>query len=179
MKKYGLLCTLAVLIGIFLFMSQVAVDRAEGFNPYLSNNKKGTSAPDFTLKDMSGKKVSLSSFKGKPVFLNFWATWCPYCRKERKHLNSLHNDYKDKGLIILSVSTDNSLVTVKRYLNRIPADFIVLSDSDGRAAASYNVGGLPTSFLINREGNIAQTFMGFRDWSNKGSRELFDTLLDN
>ncbi|HDH05575.1 MAG TPA: TlpA family protein disulfide reductase [Nitrospirae bacterium] len=174
MKRQGLIYTLVFLAGIFLFVTWMTGGYAEGFD-----GNRVYKAEDFTLKDLSEKDVSLSSFKGSPVLLNFWATWCPYCRKERAHLNSIYKDYKDKGLIILSVSTDRSVDKVKNFLKEIPSDFIILSDSDGSVASSYNVRGLPSSFLINREGVIKYKFMGFRDWTDSGSRELLDKLIDN
>ncbi len=135
------------------------------------------SAPDFTLDGLSAKKVTLSSFQGKPVLLNFWATWCGYCRKERPHLNTIYNEYKDKGLIVLSVSTDRSVDKVKNYLKNIPADFIVLSDADGRVAATYGIRGFPSSFLIDRKGNVVNSFVGYREWTNASSKRLIDGLI--
>jgi DsbE subfamily thiol:disulfide oxidoreductase len=139
----------------------------------------GSEAPDFLLKDITGKKVSLSSFKGKPVLLNFWTTWCPYCRKERPHLNKLHRQYKDRGLVIISVSTNESVEKVINYLKRIPADFLVLTDVDGKVAAAYNVGGFPTSFLINRNGIIKYKFLGFREWTSIGLKKIVDNFINN
>jgi peroxiredoxin len=135
-------------------------------------------APEFVLNDMNGKKVGLSDFKGKPVLLNFWATWCGYCRRERPHLNSLYHSYKDKGLVILSVSTDRSVDKVRNYLKGVPADFIVLSDSDGRTASKYGIRGYPSSFLIDRNGFVKQAFAGYRDWTNVSSRKMIDELIE-
>ena len=134
-------------------------------------------APDFVLNDMNGKKVTLSEYKGKPVLLNFWATWCGYCRKERPHLNSLYNEYKEKGLVVLSVSTDRSVEKVRSYLKKIPADFIVLSDSDGRTASEYGIRGYPSSFLIDRNGLVKQAFAGYRDWTDATSKKMIDQLI--
>ena len=175
MKRESLIYTLVFLAGVFLFVSGMTSGNAEGFNPL---NNTGAKATDFTLKDLSGKEFTLSSFKGKPVLLNFWATWCPYCRKERAHLDSIYKDYREKGLIILSVSTDRSAGLVKRFLKDMPADFTVLFDSNGSVASSYNVRGLPTSFLINREGIIEHKFMGFREWTSSDSRKLLDKFID-
>ncbi|MBI4681833.1 MAG: TlpA family protein disulfide reductase [Nitrospirae bacterium] len=166
MKRYSSIFTLVVLTGFFLFVSQLAIAYAEA-----------DSAPDFTLKDMAGNDVSLSSFKGKPVLLNFWATWCPYCRKERAHLNTLYKEYRDKGLIIVSVSTDSSVNDVKIFLKNTPADFIILSDSERKAASLYNIGGYPTSFLINREGIIKNQLLGYQEWTSSSSRQLIDKIL--
>ncbi|MEW6601515.1 MAG: TlpA disulfide reductase family protein [Nitrospirota bacterium] len=145
----------------------------------LFDSSIGAKAPDFTLKDVTGKEMALSSFQGKPILLNFWATWCPYCRRERPHLNELYNLYKDKGLIILSVATDQSTSKVTDFLKKTPADFIVLTDSTGTAMSLYNVAGLPTSYLIDGKGIIKQRFMGFREWTDPGSKKLIDKLFDN
>lgn len=179
MKRSGLIYLAVVIAGTFIFLSQMAECYAQGFDPLLYDNSIGAKAPDFTLKDVSGKDVSLSSFKGKPVLLNFWATWCPYCRKERAHLNALYKEYRDRGLIILSVSTDQSAAKVKEYLKQTPAEFTVLSDSSGTASSLYSVGGLPTSYLINRDGIIKHRFVGFREWTEAGSKSLIDKLFDN
>jgi len=168
-----ILTSLCMLFVMLLF----AGSTAQGFNPLLVDFAIGQEAPGFTLSDIEGKQISLESFKGKPVLLNFWATWCPYCRKERSHLNDLHRKYKDKGLVILSISTDRSLKKLKKYMEKTPADFIVLSDTEGRVSSSYNIIGLPSSLLITREGIIKYKFTGFREWSSKGSRELIDSLF--
>jgi len=171
-----------VLTGAVVFvlaLSPLYNGKAEGLNDLLDYASIGKYAPDFTLEDVSGKKVVLSSFKGSPVLLNFWATWCPYCRKEREHLNALYTDYKDKGLIILSVSTDSSVTRLREFLKKTPVDFIVLSDSNRMAASSYSVNGLPTSYLISPDGVIGHKFTGFREWSSPAMRKLIDQLLNN
>jgi peroxiredoxin len=179
MKRSSLIYVLLLMAGTFIGISHVTDGYAQGIDPLQFDSSVGSKAPDFTLKDTSGKEISLLSFKGKPVLLNFWATWCPYCRRERPHLNALHKDYKDKGLIILSVSTDQSTAKLKEFLKTAPAEFIVLSDSSGTASSLYNVGGLPTSYLISREGIIKQRFMGFREWTDSGSKMLIDKLFNN
>ena len=164
---------LSMLIVVLYFSGNTA----QGFNPEPLDYNIGQEAPGFILNDLTGKKISLDSFKGKPVLLNFWATWCPYCRKERSHLDTLHKEYKDKGLIILSISTDRSLNTLKKYMKKTPADFIVLYDTNGEVSSAYNIRGLPSSLLINREGIIKNKFNGFREWNNEGSRKLIDSLF--
>ena len=164
-------------LSMFIVMYSFTANIAEGFNSALLASDIGQEAPGFILNDLAGNKVSLEAFKGKPVLLNFWATWCPYCRKERSHLNDLHGEYKDKGLIILSVSTDRSIKKLRKYMNDTPADFIVLSDSDGSVSSSYNIRGLPSSLLISREGIIKNKFTGFREWNSEVFRKLIETLF--
>lgn len=139
----------------------------------------GERAPAFSLKDLSGNEVYLSSFRGRTVLLNFWATWCPYCRKERQHLNSLYREYKDRGLVIISISTDNSAATVRNFMKNNPAEFIVLPDDNKSTAASYKVRGLPTTFLIDREGMIREKFVGFREWTGSDMKKLIGTFVGN
>jgi peroxiredoxin len=150
---------------------------AEGFNPWPIDDVIGNKAPDIKVEDLNGNKVRLSSFKGKTVLLNFWATWCPYCRKERPHLDELHKQYKGKDFVILSVSIDRSKDSVKRFLKKMPADFIILFDGSGSAASEYNVMGLPTSYLISSKGIVKHKFPGYVDWTNDSYRELIDKLI--
>lgn len=172
--------SVAIALTVFsILISLFVKELAEGFNPRPVDESIGMSAPDFSIADLSGESVSLSSFRGKPVLLNFWATWCPYCRKERSHLNSLYKDYKDKGLVILSVSTDRKMEKVKKYLQRMPADFMVLTDRKGGASSTYNVIGLPTSVLINSEGIIKYKFTGYIDWSGSQTRQIIDGLIND
>ena len=111
------------------------------------------------------------------VLLNFWATWCPYCRKERAELNHLYDEYNDKGLVIISISKDRSLVKVQQYIKKNPVDFIVLSDSDGEVSESYGVRALPTNFLIDRDGRLLKKFTGYRKWTDPASSEVLQDLL--
>ncbi len=160
---------------ILIFVSSALY--AEQMSPWEIDGLAGKKAPQFTLNDLSGNDISLSSFQGKVVLLNFWATWCPYCREERASLNSLYNKYKDRGLAIIAVSTDRSSKKVKVYLKKIPSDFTVLMDEKSEIARRYRVFALPTSFLISREGIIKQKFMGMRNWTNKESKKLIEGLL--
>ncbi len=164
---------LTLMCVMFLFVGNTAY----GLHPLPLDTNIGQKAPVFELQDLSDTKVSLDSFKGKPVLLNFWATWCPYCRKERAHLNKLHDDYKHKGLVIISVSSDRSVKKLKKFMADTPSEFIVLSDSDGKVSTSYNIRGLPSSLLIDREGIIKYKFTGFREWNSDSSRKLIESLF--
>lgn len=162
---------------VFILFLPVSDNYAQNFSPWSIDKVIGENAPDFILKDMSGKDVSLSSFKGKPVVLNFWATWCPYCRQERPHLKSLHEEYKDNDLIIIAVSVDKSSKTVRRFLEQNPAPYIVLTDPEGMAASMYNVMGYPTTYLIDRKGKINQKFVGPMEWTDKKAKAFIDRLI--
>lgn len=125
---------------------------------------KGTSAgelaPDFTLQTLDGQPVSLSDFRGKPVLLNFWATWCGPCRGELPYLISAHQKYQDKGLILLAVDIGEGASKVRDFVdgNRIPLQ--VLLDSSKKTANLYNIRGVPTSFFIDSQGVLRDTVIG-------------------
>lgn len=174
LNKAYLLSLILVLLFTALLLKQAG---GESFSPWEIENIIGKEAPDFTIKDLSGRMVALSSFRGKPILLNFWATWCPYCREERPQLDFLHERYKDKGLVIIAVSIDRSVAKVKRYLEKIPADYVVLIDEETEVARTYGVFALPTSFLIDREGKIRHKFMGMRKWTDEASKELIEEFL--
>jgi peroxiredoxin len=160
-----------------LIISSVTSLNAEFFSHSETGKSADRIAPDFSANDLSGKSTELSSFKGQPILLNFWATWCHFCREERQYLKSLYKEYKDKGLIVITVSTDRSPDLVKAYLKEMPMDFIILHDASRQAARTYGVSSLPTSFLIDRNGLIKQKFRGGVNWTDKESKDLIDELL--
>lgn len=175
MRTKSLLLIIIFIIALLPFNE----DSAEGLPSWLSDKFIGSKAPDFTLNDISGNTITLSSLKGRPVLLNFWATWCTYCRKEREHLNDLHKEYNGKGLVIISVSIDRSLDILKRFVRKVPSDFRILWDEKTRVASAYNVAGLPTSFLIDKNGIVIKKYTGLRDWTNDRSRRTIENLIHN
>jgi peroxiredoxin len=111
-------------------------------------------ASNFVLKDTAGKNVNLSDYKGKNVILFFWSTWCPYCVRE---MRKLKNDYKliqSKSFELLAVNVGERVSSVSRFLKDNPVDFKILLDSDSEVSFEYNVIGLPTFYIISRDGNI-------------------------
>ncbi len=119
----------------------------------------GKAAPDFKLRTLDGKEVSLSDYRGKVVLINFWATWCPPCREEMPLFKRVYERYKNKGFEILAVSTDTSIDPVKKFVKEYKLDFPVLLDTDN-ISSLYGIQGLPTSFLIDREGKIVKVRLG-------------------
>ena len=119
-----------------------------------------TPALDFKLKDLDGKEVSLSDFKGKKVFLNFWASWCPPCKAEMPDIEKLYNETKDSDLVILAINLGESKKDVTSFLENNKYNFPVLLDSDQTIAQQYNVQYIPTSFFIDEDGNIIKTKTG-------------------
>jgi cytochrome c biogenesis protein CcmG/thiol:disulfide interchange protein DsbE len=131
-------------------------------------------APDFTLPDIEGRAVSLSDHKGKVVLVDFWATWCPPCRKELPAFQELQDRYRDKGLVIIGVSVDeNGPEEVPGFLKDLGISYTNLLADEKVQDAYGPISGLPTFFLIDREGNIRRRGLGampkerFESWINE------------
>lgn len=138
----------------------------------------GASAPDFALKDISGKKVSLSGYRGKVVLLNFWATWCGSCKAEMPSLNNLYLELGSKGLAVLAVTIDTSEDTVRSFVADRKLAFTVLMDKEKEVYFdSYAVMGLPTTFLIDKKGNIVEKIIGEREWDAPQMKEKILRLI--
>lgn len=109
---------------------------------------------DFTLSDLNGKEVSLSSFKGTKIMLNFFATWCPPCKAEMPDMEKLYQESKDSDFIILAVNLGEDEKTVKEFMKKNNYNFPVLLDIRGIAADKYSVSAIPTTYFLDKEGNI-------------------------
>jgi peroxiredoxin len=121
----------------------------------------GPSAPNFTLQDASGgNNVSLSDYRGHPVVLVFWATWCGYCEREMSSLKSVYNSYKDAGLVILAVNHGDSASDVRSYRKSHGLNFTILLDPKKSTAQMYKVTGIPKNVFIDRNGRIVQSVSG-------------------
>jgi peroxiredoxin len=122
----------------------------------------GHMAPDFELKTLDGEKVKLSDLRGKPVMLNFWATWCPPCRHELPTVAKLNSEFASKGLMVFGVN-DEGKMTAKRYLYKEQLELPTLDDSDERAHRLYGIRAIPMVFIIDKDGKIAHYFRGGRE----------------
>ena len=134
-------------------------------SPFAGENLLNQPAPEFKLKDVNGSEVSLASYKGNVVLLNFWATWCPTCTEEMPSLNKLSRQLKNRKFSVIAVSTDRSVTDVKDFVKTHPLDFTVLVDRGLSVSRSlYKVFVLPTSFLIDKKGVIVERYYGEEDW---------------
>ncbi len=122
-------------------------------------------ASGFNLEGIDGSKKSLDDYKSKFVLLNFWATWCAPCREEMPAMSNLHNAFNDESLEVVGVHVGPSLAGVKKFLESVPVSFTILIDKD-MSLANWGVQGLPTTFLINPEGNIVYKAVGEREWDS-------------
>lgn len=143
--------------------------------------KIGVLAPDFELRDVDGRTVRLSQFRGKsPIFLNFWASWCPACREEAPENEKLHQRLGPKGLKFLSVSIDagsTAVNDVRKFMKEFGLSFSPLLDSDGQVYHFYGVTGIPTTFLIDRNGKIVAKEVGPKRWSEGERLKRLEELV--
>ncbi len=138
----------------------------------------GSPAPPFQLRDLSGKPVSLASYRGKVVLINFWATWCGPCRVEMPAMELLYRQFKGQDFEILAVSTDaQGTVVTRPFKEALGLTFPILHDSDFRVGIAYGVRTLPMSFIVDRRGVITHRIPGARDWQAAGTKESIQSLL--
>ena len=145
----------------------------------LTRLKTPVDAPDFTLENLDGEKLSLSDFRGKVVMLNFWATWCPPCRREMPSMESIFQDLGEDGFMVLAVNEFEDPDHVFAYTGQLSVDptFPILFDRDSAVSQLYGVKGLPTTVLIDKQGTVVYRAVGGRDFDHEEVREIVRSLM--
>ena len=136
-------------------------------------------APDFTLSDMDESAHTLSDLRGNYVLVNFWATWCPPCRKEMPSLESLYQQYRDRSFRVLAVNQWENQDHVFSYMGELDVfpSFPILFDPNSEVSERYGVRGLPTSFIIDPQGRIIYRAIGGREFNHPDVTTLIESLL--
>ncbi len=135
---------------------------------------KAAPAPDFTLSDLSGTSVSLSSYKGKVVVIDFWAMWCHACREAFPRLNTIQKEYAAEGVVVLGVNLENAKPKkVAAFVKKAGIDYTVLLDPKSSTAKSYGIKGVPSLVVINRNLEVVKTWRGM----NKATEKDIDETL--
>lgn len=114
----------------------------------------GNLAPDFQLQTLDGQTVKLSDFRGKPVLLNFWATWCGPCRFEMPFLQQINDSYSAKGLVLLTVDIAENSTVVQKFMTDLNLSMKVALDTNKQVAKAYSITAIPSTFLIDKNGII-------------------------
>jgi thiol-disulfide isomerase/thioredoxin len=117
-------------------------------------------APRFNAKTTTGEKFNNDSLKGKVVLLQFWTTWCPYCRREQSIVDDIEKEFADKGLVILAIDVGESKKTVQKYLAANPRSCRIVLNDDTNLAAMFAAKSFPVYVVIDRDGNIVDTQRG-------------------
>ena len=141
----------------------------------------GSQAANFKLEALDGHTVSLESLRGKVIFLNVWATWCGPCREEMPSMETLYEDFKDnKDFVMLAVSQDvKGRSMVAPYVEKNGYHFAILLDPENKISETYDVSGVPETFIIDRKGQIVAHHMGAFDWSRPDVKDALQQLLDS
>lgn len=119
-------------------------------------------APDFTLKSRSGENLRLEDFRGQVVMLNFWASWCGPCRQEMPLMDDIYEQYKDLGFTVLAVNVDENREEAHRFLDKVPVSYPILYDPESRVSEQYNVQAMPTTVMIDRNGQARFLHYGYQ-----------------
>ncbi len=172
------LCMILILLASLSFTAEGGEDEFYSkmrINPIKGNKK----APDFSLKDLNGKEVAIKQFRGKVVFLNFWATWCGPCKEEMPSLEFLRQQFKAKNFVLLTISVDyEGKKPIQEFMNKHQYTFPVLVDAKGETLDLFEVKGIPTTFLIDKKGKMVGKAIGPRDWKSVEIVSLLDLLIE-
>ncbi len=172
-----------IILVVFVIIAAAVVILLQGKDSFLNLSHKprvkvGLPAPDFTFSGLDDKKVSLIDLKGKVVFLNIWATWCPPCREEMPSMEKLYQELRGNDFEILAVSIDASGATaVDAFMKEYKLSFPALLDPKGTITNLYGTTGVPESFVIGRDGIIEKIVIGPMDWFTPEAVRFFRSLM--
>lgn len=183
---------ITLLVAASLLLGGLILSREDSQNktPSLSENDllkrfsiekvdKKIIAPDFSLQDLNGRTIRLRDLRGKVVFLNFWATWCPSCKLEMPQMMELEKEFGPMGLVILTVNFQEEPESVKEFFVQHSLAFTTVLDRKSEVFGMYQSWSLPTTYLINRNGEIQGKGIGYRDWHGDPARAFFRQLLES
>ena len=193
----GMMVAGAALVGISLFALLAEGPRAEGEGAHsdeirtasvsgldeavrdldLIRPPRPKQASDFSVSLLGGETLKLKAQRGKPVMVNFWATWCAPCREEMPAMERLYLKHRERGFVLLAVSVDSDASLVKPFLEKLKLTFPVTLDAKMDLANSYGVRALPASFLIDRNGYLTALALGPRAWDNRAAHALVEGML--
>ena len=140
--------------------------------------KAGDMAPNFKLPGMkTGNLTSLKYYRGKVVYLDFWASWCGPCRQSLPMLNELRKELRSSGFEVVAVNLDEDVADAKAFLKQFPVSYPILLDPKGKVPQKYELPGMPTSFLIDRRGKVRNVHIGFKKQDIKKIRKEVMSLL--
>ncbi len=161
-RYFWMSVTVLAIVAMYFVVKGGTDARGSNLSGLPSASSGSSAAPEFRLSDIQGRTVSLSDFRGKVVILDFWATWCPPCRREIPDLISLQSQYKGEGLQIVGVALDEP-DKVKGFAQYMQMNYPVLLGNDDVSALYGGISGIPTTFIIDRKGKIVQRFEGFTE----------------
>lgn len=170
--------SLASVLLIGAWRSSYALEAADLFAALeIQVMKPPMEAISFGAGTLDGKKVSLQDFRGKVVFLNFWASWCTPCRQEMPAMEELYRAFKVKGFVVVAVNVKESHAAAAAFANELKVTYPILLDPKGEVSVLYGAWALPLTYLIDREGVIIARAFGPRPWAGQQAKALITRLL--
>ena len=174
-KSITVFCLIVILLGVLILLQGKDAFFDHYRNPRI---KPGQPAPNFTYPGLNGKMISLSDYRGRVVFLNIWATWCPPCREEMPSMEKLYKGLKGEGFEILAVSIDASGAgAVAPFMKEFRLSFPALLDPEGTIQQRYHTTGIPESFIIDKKGIVVKKVIGATDWATSEVIRFFRGLI--
>ena len=169
----------ALALVLLMLVATVAVAEQPPLGHKMNPVSPPLAAPGFTLPDMDGEMHSLNDFRGKVVMLNFWATWCPPCRREMPSMQRLYEKYRERGLTVVAVNQFEDPDLVFEFTGRLSLEptFPILFDRESRVSEQYGVKGLPTTYLLDKTGKIQFRAIGGREFDHPEVEALIESLL--
>lgn len=134
---------------------------SNGVPAALTDHPAAERLPDFSVKDMSGREISPDMLRGKVALIDFWATWCPPCRKEIPHFNELYSKHKDQGIVIIGLALDQKSADVTTFLRQIPIEHPIAIATPELQQQFGGIEVYPTAFLVNRNGGVVKKYLGY------------------
>jgi thiol-disulfide isomerase/thioredoxin len=171
------------LLGILSSLLAATVYAAWDDQPKLGHNltpvPNPVTAPEFTLEDMDEEKHNLKDLRGKVVLVNFWATWCPPCRREMPSMERLYQKFNGENFTVIAVNQMEDADHVFAYTGQLDVDptFTILFDKDSKVSNNYRVNGLPTTYLIDKQGNIRYRAIGGREFDHPEVEKQIKQLM--
>jgi thiol-disulfide isomerase/thioredoxin len=162
---------------LFLLTFSILGCSAPGGTEVGTATNSTVAAPDFELTDIHGKKFALKDFRGKVVFLDFWATWCPPCIMSIPEVGKLHADYASKDVEVISISLDNDVSSVLNFVSKHHMSNRVAMALDSGIDTKYHINGIPAFFIINKQGKLANIWEGYNPQMTTLWRKQIDRLL--
>ena len=177
-RFWGLTLLWLTPVAFLLLMLAYGLLNRETADPHNTVPRVGQPMADFTLPDLGGHNVQLSALHGKVVFINVWATWCPPCVEEMPTIQRLHERLHARGLEVLSISLDAlGAQVVAPFMRDYRLTFPALLDPKGTIERLYGTGGVPESFIVDKQGQLVEKIVGPRDWTHPHILATFERLL--
>jgi len=157
--------TVTLIAALCLVVTAVACSAGKG-DAQLTALRDLAAAPDFDLKTPDGRRVRLSDFRGKPLIVNFWATWCPPCRAEMPSIQRAWEQLKGEGIGVIAINVGEDAETIEQFTETSLVTFPMPMDLESRVVQAWPVRGLPTTFVVDSEGRLAYVATGEREWDD-------------